>query len=335
MRHLACLLVLIAAPAFAQEESWVGKTVITKHFGIGINRIDNLGKEDYVGKLTDSIHYRVLADKGNKIKVAKSDGVEGWFDKTDAVLPEQAVEHFSAVIKNAPRDAGAYQKRAFARAAAGNLDGALRDVNETIHLAFYDVAAWNSRGILYCAKKDYDRAILDLNYVIIMQPGFVAAYCNRGYAYTGKKQYGKAITDFSTAIGLEPNMVFAYSNRGLAWFLKKDYERAINDFDKAQKLDPNDASVYKNRAWMLATCADAKFRDGKKAVELAKKALELASNPDGDFHHVLAAAHAEAGNFAEAVSVLEKMQADLRWVGDDLARQRLELFRQKKVYRQE
>ncbi len=53
-------------------------------------------------------------------------------------------------------------------------------------------------------------------------------------------------------------------------------------------------------AWLLATCPDARVRDGRRAVSLARHALELArAHPD--LPETLAAAYAEAGNFELAV----------------------------------
>ena len=51
----------------------------------------------------------------------------------------------------------------------------------------------------------------------------------------------------------------------------------------------------------MATCPDAKYRDGKKAIESATKACELTEWKDADHLDTLAAAYAEAGDFDSAV----------------------------------
>ena len=106
----------------------------------------------------------------------------------------------------------------------------------------------------------------------------------------------------------------------------------MGDFDQAEKLEPTNSHVYLYRANLLATCADAKYRDGKKAVEQAQKALKLEKRPGREFHEALAAAHAEAGDFEEAVRLQERV---LQKNVDDDARARLALYRDKKAYRQE
>lgn len=70
------------------------------------------------------------------------------------------------------------------------------------------------------------------------------------------------------------------------------YAKALADFSEAMKLDPKDTWSRNAKAWFLATCPDAKFRNGAEAVSLAK----IHGDPD-----TMAAAYAEAGKWDEAV----------------------------------
>jgi len=69
-----------------------------------------------------------------------------------------------------------------------------------------------------------------------------------------------------------------------------------------------------NLAWFLATCTDPKFRDSGRAVELAKKALQMAPKRDV-FWKTLGVAHYRAGDWKSAVVALEK-SSELRKGGD-------------------
>jgi len=55
----------------------------------------------------------------------------------------------------------------------------------------------------------------------------------------------------------------------------------------------------------MATCSDEKYRNGKKAIEFVKKAIELKPK-DASIFDTLAAAYAEAEKFEDAVKTQEK-----------------------------
>jgi hypothetical protein len=90
------------------------------------------------------------------------------------------------------------------------------------------------------------------------------------------------------------------------------------------------------RAWLWATCTDAKLRDAPKAIESARRACELASGPrKASFLDTLAAAYAEAGDFADAVKI--QAEANNLFAGDEQrkrGRPRLILYQEKKPYRE-
>lgn len=87
----------------------------------------------------------------------------------------------------------------------------------------------------------------------------------------------------------------------------------------------------------VATCANDGIRDGKKAVELATKAYDLSESKDADYLQTLAAAHAENGNFKEAVK--RQQEAIALGIEDSdamkRARNRLKLYQDNKPYREE
>ena len=210
MRQFAFLvLVLVAAPVFGGDDSWVGKTILPKRNDVKMRQFNTGGAVRLTTVLNDNIHYRVVADKGAQVKVVNSQGVEGWLDKNEAVLREDAVEHFTKAIADNPRSAGNYQKRAYAYHQQGKLDSAIKDINEAIRLGFYHMAGWNSRGILYNARKEYDKAIRDFNEAVSLDPTHPAGYCNRGNAWLGKKDFAKAIRDYTKAIERDPKLAYS------------------------------------------------------------------------------------------------------------------------------
>ena len=87
--------------------------------------------------------------------------------------------------------------------------------------------------------------------------------------------------------------------------------------------------------WLSATSPDAKYRDGKRAVESATTACALSQWKDPTQLDALAAAYAEAGDFAAAVTWQEKAAALAPGDQKEDYRSRRELYRGGKPYRQE
>ncbi len=116
---------------------------------------------------------------------------------------------------------------------------------------------------------------------------------------------------------------------------KGDYDKAIADFNEAVRFAPKDVQCHRVLAWLHAVCPNEKYRDGKRAVEFATKACELAGWKTVDELDTLAAASAEAGDFANAVIWQEKA-IDLAPEKDKGPRRaRLDLYQSGKPYREE
>jgi tetratricopeptide (TPR) repeat protein len=198
------------------------------------------------------------------------------------------------------------------------------------------------RGQEYVEKNEYDKAIREFTEAIRLDPTNADAYQQRGLVYDHKKEYDKAISDFTDAFRLEKVEADKGNHlnaRGAAHEHKKDYAKAIADYTEAIQLDTNDDAAHDRLAWILATCPKDDVRDGKRAVELAKKACELKQWDDSDSLDTLAAAHAETGNFAEAVKwekqALEKGHGFSEKKDKKGAEARLKLYEAGKPYRDE
>lgn len=250
---------------------------------------------------------------------------------------ELAIACFNAYIRDNPNDARAYHSRGAAYNAKKEHDKAIKDYSEAIRLDPKLAAAYlTSRGATYLEKKEYDKAIEDFSDVIRLAPKSAGGYVNRARAYRYKKEYDKAIRDCSEAIRLDSNIEsFSYNERAVTNTSKKEYDKAIKDFSEAIRLDPKYADAYSGYAWLLATCPKDSVRDGNKAIKLATKACELSDWKSAAFLDTLAAAHAEANDFKDAVKCLNKA-LDLGDDTDELRvkyRQRLKLYQAGKPYR--
>ena len=250
---------------------------------------------------TRKVHCIFTAERVDRDSVwVVSGGVRGWVKAADVVPYGQAIEYYTDEIRSHPDAAWAYNRRGFIRDEQGAHDRALADYDEAIRI----------------------------------DPDLALAYNNRGLARAHKGEYDKAIADYGRAIRLDPRDALPYTNRARAWSMKHDYGQALADLDRAVAADPKYFNAYNGRAWLLATCPDAAYRDGPKAVESATRACELEVWSNAYCLGTLATAYAEAGDFDRAVHWQARANTLYTSRADQAeGRARLALFREGKPFR--
>lgn len=248
------------------------------------------------------LDFRVVDEHGDFIAVQHDDEVL-WVKKEVALRPRDAINYYTAVLDKNPEDQRAISCRCWAYMAVNELDRALKDGEEAVRMNPESSAWKNNRGECFIKRKEYDKAVAEFTALLDEHPQYFFALYNRSEAYVRSRQFGKAL---------------------------KDIELALEKEGKVPGL-------HMNLARVLATAPDAKMRDGKRALEEAKKAVEMIKYRDGRFLDTLAAAYAEAGDFDKAVETQQKAIDDPEFMKDDGegARKRLKLYREKKPFRDE
>jgi tetratricopeptide (TPR) repeat protein len=294
-------------------------------------------------------------------------GPSGWVQSTQVIPYLKAIDYFTAELRkdSAPH---IYIDRASCWLKRGEIDSAKADLDEAIRLDPLSVTAHLIRGLAWLLEKRHDRAIADFDEAIRIDPKCAEAYIDRATSYRLKHESDRAIADLSEAIRLNPDDTRAYQQRGRCWAIKQDYDKAIADLSEAirlnphtpvthrmraicrerkrefagaladlseaVRLDPRYASGQNDRAWLSATCPEAEFRDGPRAVRAATLASELTDYSDPAALSTLAAAYAEAGDFAGAIAWQQKviyLEADRK--RKESLRSRLKLYQEKTPYR--
>jgi serine/threonine protein kinase len=78
--------------------------------------------------------------------------------------------------------------------------------------------------------------------------------------------------------------------------------------DQIKRINPEDADALDTGAWFLATCPEARLRDARRAVDLARRATTLAPQ-EQDSWTTLGAALYRAGDWRAAIEALGKARA--------------------------
>ena len=247
---------------------------------------------------------------------------------------KDAITDFNEVIRRNQNDPGAYVNRGNAYRSLGNQKKAIADYSRALELDRDHFHALNNRGLAHTSLKRYDRALLDLQSAILLNPKFAEAFNNRGVVYLEQNQTDAAIKEFSTAIDLYPRYLMAYRNRAVALQKKREHKKVLADLSKCVTLAANDEEVLNDYAWFLATCEDDELRDGEKALEYARAAGKLSDFKTWNVLDTYAVAHAEAGQFAEALKWGRKALAAAPADSKAEVQQHLAAFRRRKPVRE-
>jgi len=152
------------------------------------------------------------------------------------------------------------------------------------------------------------------------------------------KRREEALADAQTAVTLKPESGEAYAFRGRLRLTRREFTEARADFERVLQLarEPRTAALNE-MAWFYATYPENAARDGKRAVELAKKACDLTQWNDARILDTLAAAYAETGDFSEAVKWQTQALSLPEALAEDRSgmKQRLGLYQKHQAYRQE
>jgi tetratricopeptide (TPR) repeat protein len=351
----------------AAEPSWEGKVVILTKPGVKLEAPEGKEIAPKTAGVAKDLTFLVKKEEKDRLLV-DSRRQHGWIAKAEAVPYDKAVEHFTKELDRDPKNSHALTARGLALSSGKDADRAVADLDRAIGLdpkatlayyhranlaygkAQYDKAladydavierdpgfdwAYHVRGWIYYRKMDYDRALADYETAIKLVPTETVFYRDRANVALARKRYDDAITDYTRSIELDPTYNVPWNLRGKCWEAKKEYARAVADYEKAAQLagkQPYYAGYHTAVAMLRAACPDAKVRDGKKALDAARKAHELAQGPNE--LAALAAAHAELGEFDKAVEWQTRAVDAAPEPQKDQYRQRLRLYEDKKPYR--
>jgi len=218
-----------------------------------------------------------------------------------------ALKDFAAAVGLDPTLWRAVHNRGVSYATLGKYPQAIADFDRTIKLRPNYPNAYFNRGELLYEMADYPAAIEDYNQAIRLAPQDSAAYNSRGHAKYRLHKHREAIQDYSEAIQRQPDNAAAYTNRGDAYADLRQWGKAAEDYRSAIRHNPKLGRAYQSAAWLMATCPDRQFRNSRLAVPTAERAIELDGEEDFRNLATLAAAHATAGHFDEAVQAQEKV----------------------------
>jgi len=216
---------------------------------------------------------------------------------------------------------------------------AAADYDEVLRLDPDHADAYRGRSYVLRVLGDRAGALASINKAMELAPSKTTYFGNRADIYFFTGEYEKAAADYAKFLAAYPTVPIGHQRRGVCLQNLGDLRGAVGEYERTIALDPRNVLAYNNLAWIKATSTDAKLREGAKAVEYGKKALELAGQAQPWLYmDTLAVAYAEAGDFRQAVDLLTKALALMTKSEDQKDRPdmeaRLKLFQTGKPFRE-
>jgi tetratricopeptide (TPR) repeat protein len=218
----------------------------------------------------------------------------------------EAAADATQVLKIDPENPAALLLRAQALARSDKPDEALADVEEVLRRQPNMAQALRTRAVILATEGKTDDAIRDLTRVREQDPKDAETAFQLAMLYRNKKNFTKSLELINAAVDEEPESWFLLYGRADLYLSMGKHREALADYDAAYKQQPDDSGLLNNFAWLLATTPESKFRDGKRAIELATKACKLTDFKASHILSTLAAAYAETGDFESAKKWSEK-----------------------------
>lgn len=159
----------------------------------------------------------------------------------------EAIETFSALLRQRPDSASAYYNRGSARYhARTQLDKAVNDLTTALRLEPNQYKAYRMRGLVRAQQGDWAGLRDDCSLALQFHPTSAELHNLRGVACYRLKDYDGALASFEDAVRLDASRHESFYNRGLARHRQGKLVEAIEDFQQALNLNPAFIEAQRN-----------------------------------------------------------------------------------------
>jgi len=251
---------------------------------------------------------------------------------------DEAMAQFQKALQINPKDPPTWNNVGNVLLHWGKVDEAIPYFQKALQVNPNYVEARNNLGSALLQEGKVDEAIAQFQKVLQINPDSMEAHGNLGNVLLQEGKVDEAIAQYQMALQISPNNPNLYNNLGNALSRQGQFEQASAHYQAAIKLEPNNPSFLNNLAWLLATCPEARVRNGQQAVQLAEQACQLTDYEKPQLIFTLAAAYAEAGRFEDAVAASGEAHKLALALGQQAlalhSQKLLELFKAHKPYRE-
>jgi len=220
--------------------------------------------------------------------------------------------------------------------------GQVEDAREHLQAASEAVPAWHLDGLLalaegYLVRDEPEGALILLEEAVRVTAERAEQPFRAGRLFSRAGDLERATLAYRAALALRPDYPAALNNLGYTLAGLGRLEEAREAYEVALEFDADFAGAVFNLGWLLCSAPDADVRDGRQALVLADRALEIRGHGSAAALDLSAAALAELGRYTEAASTAGRALALAEDSGSEEfaadVRARLLLYRQGLPYR--
>ncbi len=124
----------------------------------------------------------------------------------------EAAEIYKSLLRDAPNDAGLWNRLGIAYHQEGLLGDALKCYEKATRVDKKNGDGWNNEGTIYFQEKKWAKAVRAYKKAIALNPKVATYYSNMGLAYLNNKHAAEALAAFNTAVQIDPE-VFDHTGR--------------------------------------------------------------------------------------------------------------------------
>ena len=282
------------------------------------NRVEHALEHYYEALRIDPDYVAANSNAGRALQVlGRSDEAISRYRTALDIEPHNAVVHYNYGI-------ALHQQQRWA--------DAIKHFEEALRIKPEFAAAHTRCGLSMRALGRTEEAIAHYRKAVKIDPSAIDAWNNLGVALKSQGRDAEALKHYEKVLSIDPSNFEANYNSGVVMLSRGRRPAALARFETATKANPESGGAHYGVAWILATAPEEELRDGSRAIQHARRATQLLQN-NAFMLDALAAAHAEAGQFSEAVKWAEKA-VQLASSGNQAALQsRLARYKQKLPYR--
>jgi tetratricopeptide (TPR) repeat protein len=175
---------------------------------------------------------------------------------------------------------------------------------EAVRIAPNSPVAQYNFGMALLQNNKLDEALAHLDAAGRLAPHNSEVQYNLGLFLLLHNKPDEAANHFAATLVERPDFAEAHWRLAQALSQQHKTKEAILHYREALRIKPGLADALNELAWILATAPDSGLRSGPEAVQLAKRACELAGKQPAAFLTTLSAAYAETGQFSDAITTV-------------------------------